>query len=367
MPSSTTARVAAFDGFIAVLKTPALASELASQPDLWAEIKRLAMVHRFSGLLAHGASAWLPASERSWRDQILVAHYHRHAQRLEALRRLVEAFRNKGLPCVSLKGPLLAERFYAIPFLRPASDLDLLIRECDVGPSARLMHKMGFRLEGYYPWSLQRRLSHHLNYGATASSPRVEVHYDLRAGRFSFDSAALLDRSVVWQSAGFESRVLSIADEAFFSTVHAANHAFHRLGWLYDAINIARRLSAEDRIRVRQLAIRHGQTGHFVAARMAAQAFFGESLDLDCADFSTPWLWRSLAPRHTRRMVERVDGTTSTLLEKVGSRIDLCRMAGSPLDAARLLAWQLDIEARKRCYSFINRADPNTLARTLPD
>ena len=296
-----------------------------------------------------------------------MTHNRRHAQRLASLRRLVEAFRNEELPCVSLKGPLLAERFYPFPYLRPASDLDLLIRESDVGPAARLMEKLGFRLEGSYPWILQRRLVHHLNYGPTSFSPRVEVHYDLRAGRYAFESSEFLIRSIALQlSDGIEASVMSVADESFYSCVHAANHAFHRLRWLYDAIVIARTLSPEDRIRVRELATRHGQTGHFVAAEMAAREWFGQSLNLDCENFAVPRLWCRLTPRHTRRMVERVEGSTSTALEKLGSRIDLCRMAGSPWEAVRLLGWQLDIETRKRWYSLLNSPDPDTLARTLP-
>lgn len=367
-PLADVAGLRGLDGLLAVLKTPALAADLSLRADLWTEIKRLAEIHRFPGLLAHATSPWLPASERPWRDRTLMTQHRRHAHRLQALRRLVDAFRNEGLPCVSLKGPLLAERFYPHPFLRPSNDLDLLINESDVGRTARLLARLGFDLEGSYPWRLQRRLVHHLNYGATDFSPRLEIHYDLRAGGRKFDSAEFLERSVVWRSpSGLESSVMCAADEAFFSCVHAANHAFHRLRWLYDTVTIARSLTPEERVRVRELAIRHGQTGHFVAASMAAQEFFAESLDLDCAGFAVPWLWCRLAPRHTRRMVERVEGITSTFLEKAGSRLDLCRMAGSPWDAARLFAWQADLEIRKRWYGLRTPVDPEILARTLPD
>jgi hypothetical protein len=365
MPSSPKPQIAAFDSFLAVLKTPSLAAELASQTELWAEIKRLADIHRFAGWLAHSTSQWLPPFERPWRDKVLMAHHRRYLERLRALRRLVDAFRNDGLPCVSLKGPLMAERFYALPFLRPSNDIDLLIRENDVSAAARVMTKLGFQLDGRYPWHLQRRLIHHLNFGATDVSPRVEVHYDLRAGRHKFESTEFLDRSVSWRSpTGVESSVMSAADEAFYSTVHAANHAFHRLRWLYDAITIARTLSPDERVCVHELAVRHGQTGHFVAAALAAREFFGESLDLDCS-FPAPWLWCRLAPRHTRRMVERVEGTTSTFFEKVGFRIDLCRMAGSPLEVAQLFGRQADLEIRKRWYELRNPTDPETLSRTL--
>lgn len=161
--------------------------------------------------------------------------------------------------------------------------------------------------------------------------------------------------------------MLSPADDAFYSGIHAASHAFHRLRWLYDTVMIANSLTARDRSLVRELTLRHALAGRFVAVAFAAQEFFGESLNLDCAGFAVPWLWCRLTPRHTRRMLERVDGTTSTLLEKIGCRLDLYRMAGSPLKAVELFARQTDVEIRKKWYDLRNPLEPEMLARTLPD
>lgn len=362
MPSSPTP----LDRLLAVLKSPALAAEFAPDIALWSEIKRLAEIHRFSGLLAYSTSAWLPAAERPWRDSVLMSHHRRHAQRLQALRLLTEAFRAEGLACISLKGPLLAERFYPVPFLRPANDLDLLIHERDVGSTVRLMQRLGFRLENGYPWRLQRRVNQHLNFAATESSPRVEVHYRWRAGGILIDSDEFADRCRNWRSpSGFESSVLSPADEAFYSCVHAANHAFHRLRWLYDVRTIAKSLRADERARLRELAIRHNQTGAFAAATMAAQEFFGETPALGCDGL--PPLWTGLSPRQTRRMVERVEGSTASLSEKAGYRLDLFRMTESPAKAAKLLISAADCEIRKKWYEMRHPVDPEVLAQSLPD
>jgi hypothetical protein len=362
MPSNPTP----LDRLLAVLKSPALATEFAPQGDLWAEIKRLAEIHRFSGLLAHSTSAWLPASERPWRDGVLMSHHRRHAQRLQALRLLIEAFRAEGVVCISLKGPLLAERFYPVPFLRPSNDLDLMIYERDVRAAVRVMRKLGLQLENGYPWRLQRRVNQHLNFGATSHSPRVEVHYRWLAGGILVDCAEFAHRRSTWRSpSGFESSVLSPADEAFYSCVHAANHAFHRLRWLYDLKTIAASLEPEERARVRELAIRHGQSGAFVAATMAAQEFFGESPSLGCDDL--PSLWTGLTPRQTRSMVERVEGNTATLSEKVGYRLDLFRMTESPSQAVKLLISAADCGIRKKWYELRHPVDPEVLAQSLPD
>lgn len=356
------------DLLLSVIRNPAVTEDLAADPGSWDEVKRLAEIHRFTGLLAYSASAWLPARERAWRDQTLMTHHRRHAERLNALRVLVESFRREGLDCVCLKGPLLAERYYAMPFLRPANDLDLLIRESDAVAAARLMKALGYTLEGQYPWSLQRKLSHHLNFAASDRSPRVEVHFDLKAGGARLASGPLIDRSVVWTSpAGFPASVLAPPDEAFYACLHAASHAFHRLRWLYDSVVISAKLTPEERRAVRNLAIHHGEEGMIVATGLAARELFGETLQLDVSGLAVPWLWRRLTPRDTRRMVERVEGVTSTLVEKFGGRLDLCRMAGSPWKALRLAGLWADEECRKIWCGVTGQAGAGVLARTLPE
>src|SRR5580658_4358109 len=88
----------ALDSLLAVLKSPALAPELAADARQWSGIKRLAEIHRFSGWLAHATSQWLPASERPWRDRVLMAHHRRHQQFLKQLRIFVDAFCAQGIP-----------------------------------------------------------------------------------------------------------------------------------------------------------------------------------------------------------------------------------------------------------------------------
>ena len=161
----------------------------------------------FSALLAHSTSAWLPLSERSWRDQVLMLHHQRHGRRLAALRPLIEACGKKGIACVSLKGPLLAERFYEKPFLRPSNDLDLMIHESDVAASVRLMQKLGFELQRPLPWNLQRRIGHHfeLRTDGIFALRRSSLQAACRRLEAYLDSAEFMERSVIWRSpSGFE-------------------------------------------------------------------------------------------------------------------------------------------------------------------
>jgi len=65
--------------------------------------------------------------------------------------------------------------------------------------------------------------------------------------------------------------------------------------------------------------------------------------------------------------VERVEGNTATTAEKIGFRLDLCRMAGTPLKAAELTAAGAAREIRKAWYDRFHRSGPEALAATLPD
>ncbi len=344
----------ALDSLIAVLHTPALAGDISrGHPALWAEMKRIAEIHRLAGELAFSTAKWLPAEEQTWRNQVLFRHHRSHARRLVALRRMIEAFGRAGIPCVSLKGPILAERFYPHPWLRPANDLDLLIYERDGEAATALMLRLGFPLERAYPWNVQRQLVHHVNFCATADSPRVEMHYKFEGGGRFIGGAEFMDRAVPWRSAsGLDAMVLSPADEAFYVCVHAASHAFHRLRWVYDSVATARALTDAERNAVHELAKRLDTVGGIAATAIAAREFLGERLELGAA-FPSPHLFGELTAVQVRRMVERLEGNTTTLAEKAGFRLDLCRMAGSPYRAARQLAHSAALEIRRRMHRQI--------------
>ena len=110
---------------------------------------------------------------------------------------------------------------------------------------------------------------------------------------------------------GFEVSVLSPSDEAFYTGIHAANHAFHRLRWLYDLNTIARVLRPEERTQVRELAVAKGQSGHFVGGHDRSPGVLSVKLLPWAAMICLPWT--RLTPRQTRRMVERVEGNTGSL------------------------------------------------------
>ena len=359
MPHSPTP----LDILLAVLKLPERTGQIATQPDLWGEIKSLAEIHRLSGVLASTASASLPPAERPWRDRVLMVHHRRHQLFLGQLRVLVEAFRAEGIPCVVLKGPLLAERIHPVPFLKFSHDLDLLVRASDIPPAARLMERAGFALRGNYPWSVHRGYSHDLEFAGAGDVGTVEVHFALKAGPRIIAAEDFIDRAVPWRSAdGSEFQVLSPADEGFYLIVHAAGHAFHRLRWLYDALAVLKTLSGPDLARVRSMALKMRVTGYFVAADLASLEFFGEGLPLDLTGFAKPWLWSRLRTDHLRTMAHREN------YNALARTLDVCRMSGTPASALQLCLRNGAGKLPALLYRLRGGATgPEVLARTIPD
>jgi len=58
---------------------------------------------------------------------------------------------------------------------------------------------------------------------------------------------------------------------------------------------------------------------------------------------------------------------SSPFREKLGHRLDLARIAGSPPNIVRAMTMVLARTARGRWYAFRHRLQPGTLARTLPE
>jgi hypothetical protein len=62
-----------------------------------------------------------------------------------------EALTQAGIPLIVLKGAALGSLLYEDPALRPMGDIDLLLKERDLGAADQLLRKLG-----YAPWSFQR-------------------------------------------------------------------------------------------------------------------------------------------------------------------------------------------------------------------
>jgi hypothetical protein len=153
----------------------------------------------------------------------------------QTLHTVLDALNARGIPTVTLKGPVLARRLYPEEAVRPSTDLDLLIDPSRLDAAVAALAPLGFALEGGEVGRFFRDHHHHVHM-LHPTLPPLELHFEAYLGFGTVLPAAPLIASSVpcsipeWTDA----RVLSPEDELLYLAVHAASHRFARLVWLLD-------------------------------------------------------------------------------------------------------------------------------------
>jgi len=195
---------------------------------------RHGLVERLMAALPAGRGGLPPEVEE--RLQHEAAGLRIRAARLSAaLDEALRALSRRGIPVVPLKGPVLAERLYADPALRPSTDLDLLVSGADFDDAAAALEELGYSLDRSWTAAYQRRHHHHVSLHRPGG-PAIELHHRAVSGFGTFlpgeDLIARARPHVT--STGAKALVLSPEDELLYLGLHAAGHLFQRLGWLED-------------------------------------------------------------------------------------------------------------------------------------
>lgn len=112
----------------------------------WLLARAVATVHGISPLFS-GSLPWQgpPGWQRFLDDQRMHTE-RRHARIRGLLGRLDDAARDAGIALLALKGAALHELQLYRPGERPMADVDLLVREQDVGRAAQMLGRLGFQL-----------------------------------------------------------------------------------------------------------------------------------------------------------------------------------------------------------------------------
>ncbi|MDX1661328.1 MAG: nucleotidyltransferase family protein [Gemmatimonadota bacterium] len=162
---------------------------------------RFALRHRVAGYLHRelsdaGLARLLPPAvedelRRHYRDQVEIA-----ADRLEDSREIRDAFRERGLPVVFLKGPVFAERFFGGWENRFTWDTDILVRPGrDLLEARRALGDLGYRQRSGARFDLRTvaRFTHDLEFERDDAT--LDLHWSLGA-----HASYRLDRDAAWRS-----------------------------------------------------------------------------------------------------------------------------------------------------------------------
>jgi putative nucleotidyltransferase-like protein len=218
----------------------------------WERVADLALPHRMGPLVFHHtAHAGLLAVIPEATKEVLKAAYCSSLvvnRTLHiALDKILVAFAAQGIETIPLKGVMLAERYYPALALRPASDIDLLVRPDDVPAAMRALAALG-----YLPRAGSESLTgkHALRFLelqlSQPNGPSIELHTTLAripSYRGSLPLTKIWDRSRVEQVGGQRVLCLALQDELRYLSLHyAAQHRDARLFWLVDIVQVVKAL-----------------------------------------------------------------------------------------------------------------------------
>jgi hypothetical protein len=212
--------------------------QICSRIGNWDLLFESALFHGVESVLCHhlmDVKVTLPPDLRDSTERWLKVRTLWQSHARHALDEALTALDAAAVPTVALKGPILGERLYPKPFLRPSADLDLLVTRADLDKATAALESIGYRHGKESQARFLRKFHYHTILGRPCP-PLVELHFSL-SDRFGVEIPAeeFLSRAVAYRStAGAPARVLSPEDEMLYLSIHAAGHRFTRLSWLYD-------------------------------------------------------------------------------------------------------------------------------------
>ena len=157
-------------------------------------------------------------------------------------------------PPVLLKGPGVADRFYADPRLRPFTDLDLLVRRGALPADVAALAEAGFEaLEQFRP-RFGEELGHdvHLVRGAGAGRVDVELHW--RIGDDPVGEALSYDVLSAGATQLDGALVPAVPEQLLVLAVHLLGDRAKRLDWVHDLALVGSAASAGEWLRAFELA-----------------------------------------------------------------------------------------------------------------
>ncbi len=226
----------------------------------WSGLLRLAVqngvasyMHAFVGQLSQRDDAAQAMFERL-RGRAQRSTYRSLAMRAELVR-ILRAFEQADIKVLPLKGPYLADRYYATPGLREFGDLDLLVGEADRDRAWQLLLQIGYH-SPYENHDLDNR--YHIVFRHKESDELVELHWRIAGRQFG----RYYRGGFLWAGAtqrpyrgGVSVREPRVESTLLYLAIHAYKHDWCRLQWLLDFPEVIRSAPELDWDRLNALAL----------------------------------------------------------------------------------------------------------------
>lgn len=199
--------------------------------------------------LAHPDGPWaLPADWVAAAQRRRIATLLQNRGMLDALRDALAAFEADGVEAMPVKGLVLAGRLYDDLGLRPAGDIDVLVREAQLPAARATLARLGYRQEARPSYEERHHPFHDAPYYRRGPDGEtcLELHWGLAApAQFTLDIDGLWARSQRLEVFDVPVRVLSDIDTMIHLAIHRTRSPL-RLRWIADIAELLRRLPDAD-------------------------------------------------------------------------------------------------------------------------
>ena len=214
----------------------------------WDHLWRLGHLHEVlplvvTSITALGGPVRPPEAGRPTRQRRRSATLLQNRSLLGELLTTLDAMTAAGVEAIPVKGLVLTEMLYGNLALRPAGDIDVLVRAQDLPAARDALRGLGYAQEAVPAYEERHHPFHDAPYYRPGPfrHTALELHHGLSAPRqFKMDAASLWERSVTTELFGRPLRVLGPEDTLLHLAVHRARAPL-RLRWLVDIAELMRR------------------------------------------------------------------------------------------------------------------------------
>ena len=209
----------------------------------WTRCHRMAAAHGVRALVHRRLTPWMPTIQvpeiwDRWTAEC-AAESRSNLARLVDLRRVLEAYDQKKIPVLVVKGPVLGVCLYGDIALRPFGDLDLVVPFDERDRAIECLKELDFipqfQLTTSERTRFYRRYSE-MHFTSAATGTLIDLHWELLSHRYRY--AQILDgywdRTTAAHIGPVPLKTLSAPDLFVFLLLHAAKHEWRCLGWLVD-------------------------------------------------------------------------------------------------------------------------------------
>jgi len=179
---------------------------------------------------------------------------------VDELNTILKLFSSEGIKAMPLKGPLLAAKLYGNLKLRPAWDLDILVRAQDVLKAKRLLLTRGYLIKKDLDNRKEKeylKLEYALHFYSAELKLTVDVHWRILP-RQAFESDFLWNHAVRARTGEIQSLWLAPEELFLFLCIHGDRHCWCQLKWILDTALVLVRHPTINWDRIKELACETG-------------------------------------------------------------------------------------------------------------